>query len=101
MNRYHTVFTERAKVIQPAPAKDTSEVTTGEIKHKKLHSPPEGTEKYNFHSDQDGVFAFLCCFCGSLYFGKEIHFDAVLAKWQLPLGETIHSYKYQSSGISH
>lgn len=33
--------------------------------------------------------------------GKEIHFDAVLAKWQLPLGETIHSYKYQSGGISH
>lgn len=33
--------------------------------------------------------------------GKEIHFDVVLAKWQLPLGEAIHSYKYQSSGISH
>jgi len=33
--------------------------------------------------------------------GKEIHFDAVLAKWQLPLGETIHSYKCQSGGISH
>lgn len=33
--------------------------------------------------------------------GKEIHFDVVLAKWQLPLGEAIHIYKYQSSGISH
>lgn len=33
--------------------------------------------------------------------GKEIHFDVILAKWQLPLGEAIHIYKYQSSGISH